>query len=109
MSTSTKDAPDLQMIQRRLSESMQNIQKMEAEVQEILNMMDSLPSVDQQLMMRSASSSKKKRDKSNILPGDGYRDDLQRQAAQKRQELGLLWTKINELQAEEKELKRERA
>ncbi|KAH0499589.1 hypothetical protein TgHK011_006770 [Trichoderma gracile] len=104
MSSSRTDASELQVIQRRLSESMQSIQKKEAEVQGILDMMDSLPSIGQHLMMRSASSSKKKRDKADVLSGEGYREELERQVAQKRQELGLLWTKMNELQAKEKEL-----
>lgn len=74
-------------------------------MQGILNMMDSLPSIGQHLMMRSASSSKTKRDKAGISPGEGYREELERQVAQKRQEIGLLWAKINELQAKEKEMR----
>jgi hypothetical protein len=108
MSSSRDNVLDLQMIQRRLSESMQIIQNKEAEVQGILNMMDSLPSIGQHLMMRSASSSKIKRDKADILPGDGYREELERQVAQKRQEIGLLWAKIHELQSRERELKSRR-
>ncbi|KAL6859287.1 hypothetical protein J3F83DRAFT_749629 [Trichoderma novae-zelandiae] len=109
MSSSTKIAPDPKIIQKRLSESMREVQKREEEVQGILNMMDRLPSIDEHLMMRSASSSRKKRDKTGIVQGGGYREELQKQVAQKRQELGLLWVRINELQTKERGTEKRRA
>jgi uncharacterized protein YdhG (YjbR/CyaY superfamily) len=108
MSSLDPTFPELQTVQNRLSETMREVQEKEKELQEMIDLVDSLTSVDQDLVTRSASSSRKKRGNPDVIKMDEYRKRINEQVAQKRLETSLLWQKINDLQAEEQKLKEQK-
>uniref|UniRef100_A0A0B7JZG8 Uncharacterized protein n=1 Tax=Bionectria ochroleuca TaxID=29856 RepID=A0A0B7JZG8_BIOOC len=80
-----------------------SLNEKEKELQEMIDLADSLTSVGQDLITRSASSFRKKRGNPDKM--DEYRKRINEQVAQKRHETNLLWQKRHDLQAEEQKLK----
>lgn len=86
---------------------MRDASAQEQELQGILSVIDGISSADAALIADSSSSAKRKRGKPPPAEARAYREELQRKVVDKREEIGLLWAKINELQERERELEKQ--
>ncbi|KPM39120.1 hypothetical protein AK830_g7445 [Neonectria ditissima] len=96
---------ELESINKRLSESMREVRKEEEDLSSMMAYIETMSAEQQQMMIDMSSSSRKRRDMDEAKSGRGYLNTLRQEAARKRDAIGRLWLKINELQTREAELK----
>lgn len=75
----------------------------EQELQGILAIADRMSKEDAAMIAASSSGARRRRDKTAPTPDEAYRKEVEDRVSAKREEIGLLWAKIHELQEKEKE------
>ncbi|KAK7431679.1 hypothetical protein QQZ08_001898 [Neonectria magnoliae] len=105
MSSFNPTIPELESIQKRISESLQEIQKQEEEYQYTTVLIEQASKSDREHMSRTASSSRKRRGKDDVLDIDQNLQFLRSRLLQIREAIQLQYTKLNELQSQERNMK----
>ncbi|KAF5017937.1 hypothetical protein F66182_10102 [Fusarium sp. NRRL 66182] len=96
---------ELEAVQKRISESLQEIQKKEDEYQVTMDLIEQASKSDREQMSQSASSSRKRRGKPDVVDIDENLEFLKGRLLQIREAIQLQYIKLNELQSQEQTLK----
>lgn len=104
MDTTTLE--ELQRTKKRISETMQDVQRAQNELNDILKYIDTIEASNARQMSGSASSarSRRKRNKVNTKTVEEELESYRNMQAEKEESLGLLWKKLHDLQAKERNL-----
>lgn len=107
MSSFNPTIPELEAVQKRISESLREIQKKEDEYQVTMDLIEQASTADRDPMSRSASSSRKRRGRPDVVDIDDNLEFLKRRLLQIREAIQLQYVKLNELQSQERALKKQ--
>jgi len=103
MDTTVKE---LQRTKKRISETMQDVQRAQSELNEILKYIETIEASNAIQMSGSASSarSRRKKNKGDTKTIEEELESFRHMQAEKEESLGRLWEKLHDLQAKERNL-----
>lgn len=106
MTSANPTREELGRVKRRISETMQDIQRKQRELEETQRLIDSIPGKARDQMMSSASESRSRRRnaKKTVTSAEDYYSSLAEKMAQINEAISRLWLKLNDLQAQEQDL-----
>lgn len=96
---------ELDMVKKRLSETMAALSEEEKELDDIIAYINSIDKDDLERLADSASSAKARRGKiTKIKSAKEETEEYERRRAEKEANIGNMWVKIHNLQEQEREL-----
>lgn len=104
MSSPNPTVAELEAVQKRISESLREIQEKEEEYQITIDLIAQTSKSDREQMSKSASSSRKRRGMQDTTDIEQTLQLLQSRLLQIREAIQLQYLKLNELQSQERDL-----
>lgn len=104
MASLTPDAEELAAVQKRLSDVMREIDDKNKDIMNLMQAIENTSREDLELMTRSASSSRKRRTKADVIDMNDAVDDLRERLNKSELKKLRLLQKMNELKSRENEL-----
>uniref|UniRef100_A0A1Y1KHU5 Uncharacterized protein n=1 Tax=Photinus pyralis TaxID=7054 RepID=A0A1Y1KHU5_PHOPY len=105
MTSLKPDIKELEEVQKRLSETMRDIDKEDEETIRLTNAIEGASSNDLYLMTRTASSSRRRRNKADVKDMNSTVEALRQKLFESERRKARLWEKMADLKGQAEEIK----